>query len=277
MPIIHAIVLGLTQGFSEFLPISSSGHLVLVPWLFGWDDFKGNASVEKAFDVALHLGTLVGVVVYFWSDLCVFARDGLRMVFKRSEPATAEGRLAWLLLVSAIPAGLAGAVGESFIEDHLGQIPLIAVMLIVFGLVLLWADRRVGARAPETFSHRDAWIMGAVQALALEPGVSRSGATMTAARAVGFSRDAAARLSFLMSVPIIAGAVVYKLAKQLRDGIPGDLKGAMVAGVLTSAVSGFVAIWGTLRIVRTRSFAPFVAYRVALGVVVLVVALSGAR
>ena len=272
MPILHAIVLGLTQGLSEFLPISSSGHLLIVPWLLGWDDFKGNGALNKSFDVALHVGTLVAVVAYFGSDLVVYVRDGLRAIFQRSEPITIEGRLAWLLVASAIPGALVGAVGQSAIDEHLGQIPLVAVMLIVFGLLLGWADRLRSTRALEDFNLRDAVIIGIGQAIALQPGVSRSGATMTVGRARGLTRDAAARASFLMAIPITAGAVVYKLTKQVSEGVPSNLWWPLAIGVVTSGVSGWFAVWGTLKLVRTRSFTPFVVYRVVLGVVVLILA-----
>ncbi|MGE0880216.1 MAG: undecaprenyl-diphosphate phosphatase [Acidimicrobiia bacterium] len=271
MPIFHAIILGLTQGLSEFLPISSSGHLVLVPWLFGWNDLK-DASLAKSFDVSLHLGTLIAVIGYFRGLLFTYIRDGMKAVFNRNERATIEGRLAWLFVLSALPAAAVGAVADSWIEDNLGQIPLIAILLIVFGVVLMWADRLLGKRTIDDFNRRDALFAGAVQVLALAPGVSRSGSTITATRWLGFDRDSAARISFLMSVPITGGAVVFKMAKLVKDGIPADLKGAMVAGIITSAISGWIAVWGTIKLVRTRSFAPFVIYRVVAGVVVLVLA-----
>jgi undecaprenyl-diphosphatase len=277
MPIVHAIVLGLTQGLSEFLPISSSGHLLVVPWLFGWDDFKSNAALEKSFDVALHIGTLVAVVVYFRHDLVVYVRAGLRTIFHRREPMTHEGKIAWLLLLSTIPGVIVGGLGQSFIDDHLGQIPLIAVMLIVFGVVLYIADRQRGARVIDSFSARDAIVIGLVQACALQPGVSRSGSTMTAGRFLGFSREGAARVSFLMAVPITAGAVLYKATKQLKDGVPGGLWWPLAVGVLASAASGFLAVAGLLRLVRTRSFTPFVIYRVLAGAAILTVAATGLR
>ena len=135
MPILHAIVLGLVQGLSEFLPISSSGHLLLVPWLFGWDDFD-SADVEKAFDVALHLGTLVAAIFYFRKDLAVYVREGLRLVIRRERPTTPEGRLAWLLVLSTVPAAVVGAVLESWIDETLGTPVIIAISLIVFGLAV---------------------------------------------------------------------------------------------------------------------------------------------
>jgi undecaprenyl-diphosphatase len=264
------------QGLSEFLPISSSGHLLLVPWLFGWHDFS-SLSVEKAFDVSLHLGTLVAALLYFRRDVKTYVREGVRLVVKRERPANAEGRLAWLLVLSALPGAAVGALFEKAIDEKLGKPALIAVSLIVFGLLLAYIDRRVGERKIEQYSKRDAIIVGAAQVLALNPGTSRSGITMTASRFLGFNRDTAARVSFLMSLPITGGAVAYKGLKLLKDGVPSGLGVAMAVGVLTSAIAGWIAVWGTLKWVRTRSFAPFVVYRIALGVTVLVIVAAGWR
>ncbi len=276
MPIHEAIVLGLVQGLSEFLPISSSGHLILTRWFFGWDP-PGDESVEKAFDVALHFGTFIAVVAYFRHDLVRYAREGVRLIWNRERPIDTDGRIAWLLVVATVPAALVGAVFEGTIDDQLGTPTIIAISLIVFGLLLWWADRRIGRRDVDDFGTRDALVVGAAQALALNPGTSRSGITMTAARQIGFGRDAAARLSFLMSLPVIAGAVVLKVGKLFADGVPDGLLTPLVVGVVTSCLSGWLAVWGTLRLVRTRSFTPFVVYRVALGVLVLVVAGAGWR
>jgi undecaprenyl-diphosphatase len=270
VPILHAVVLGIVQGLSEFLPISSSGHLLLVPWLFGWHDFA-DKKVEKAFDVALHLGTLVAVVGYFWSDLVVYVRDGVRTVVRRERPTTTEGRLAWLFVLSAIPAAIVGAVLQDTIDEHLGEPWIIAVSLIVFGVLLWWADRLPGRRTVDGFATGDALKIGAAQVLALNPGTSRSGITMTAGRYVGFTRDAAARVSFLMAIPVTAGAVLLKLAKLAKDGVPHGLGGPMVIGVVTSAVFGWLAVWGMLRLIRTRSFTPFVVYRMLAGAAVLII------
>ncbi len=274
MPIFHAIVLGIVQGLTEFLPISSSGHLLLVPWLFDWNDFAGSGgkSVEKAFDVALHIGTLIAVVAYFWRDLIVYARDGLRMIFKRREPATPEGRLAWLLVLSSVPAFLIGGLFGDTIDEKLGTIPLIAVSLIVFGLLLGFADQRSKRIRPvESFTSKDALIVGAAQVLALNPGTSRSGITITANRFLTFTRDSAARISFLMAIPVTAGAIVFKMAKLVGDGIPDGLLGPMIVGIITSGLLGWVAVWGTIKYVRHHSYTPFVIYRVALGLLVLAI------
>ena len=277
MPIIHAIVLGLVQGLAEFLPISSSGHLLLVPWLFGWDDFANHPELEKAFDVSLHLGTVVAVIGYFWKDLVVYIREGTRLLWRREKPVNAEGRLAWLLVLSSVPAAAVGAVGEEYIDSKLGTPVLIAISLIVFGLLLAWADRRAGKRTIDEYTGADALKIGAAQVLALNPGTSRSGITMTAARYMGFSRDAAARASFLMAIPVTVGAVAYKMVKLLTDGIPPGFGLPMVVGIITSGISGWIAVWGTLKLIRTRSFMPFVVYRVALGVLVLLLIVTGVR
>jgi len=276
VPIIHAIVLGLVQGFTEFLPISSSGHLLLVPWIFGWNDFE-SASVEKAFDVALHIGTLFAVVGYFRHDLSTYVRAGARQLVKRERPATDNARLAWLLVLATVPAAAVGAVFSDSIDEHLGTPFIIAISLIVFGLLLAWADRRQGTRPIEDLRTRDAILVGAAQAIALNPGTSRSGITMTAARFIGFNREAAVRISFLMSIPIILGAVVFEVGGLVSDGIPEGLLVPMIVGIIASALSGLLAVWGTLTIVRTYSFMPFVIYRIGLGVAILIVLATGFR
>ena len=280
MPILHAIILGLVQGFSEFLPISSSGHLALVPWLFGWNDFAdvaNGASIEKAFDTALHLGTLVAVLFYLRTELIGYVREGIRIVVSPKRADKQMGKRAWLFVASAIPAGIAGAIGQQWITDKLGTPVLIAVSLVFFGLLLLWADRQQGTRDVDTFTRKDALLIGLAQVLALNPGTSRSGITITAARKFGFSRDAAARVSFLMSVPVIGGAVLFSLVKLIRDGIPDGLIAPMIAGIIAAGISGWVAMWGMIRILRTRNFNMFVMYRVAVGFGVLSIAASSWR
>jgi undecaprenyl-diphosphatase len=277
MSLWHAIILGITQGLTEFLPISSSGHLIIVPWLFGWNDFAGDKNLAKSFDVALHIGTLVAVVAYFRKDLVVYVRDGAKALFHRHERPTRAGRLAWLLLLSAVPGALVGAVLESTIDEHLGTIPIIAVSSIFFALLLGWSDRWPPKRHLDEYSMRDALIVGAGQALALNPGTSRSGITITTARFLSFDRDSAARISFLMAIPITAGAIVFKLGKLTADGIPPGMLGPMVVGVISAGISGWLAVWGTLKLVRTRSFMPFVIYRVAMGLLLLGLYVTGVR
>jgi undecaprenyl-diphosphatase len=265
------------QGLSEFLPISSSGHLILVPKLFGWNDLASDNSLNKSFDVALHLGTLVAALWYFRRDIGSYVVAAWHSLRTRSI-TTVDERMAWLLLLSAIPGAVAGALLENVIEDVLGDPILIGVNLIVFGLVLEWADRRGGERPADDYHGPDAGIMGVAQALALSPGVSRSGITMTAGRFLHFERAGAARLSFLMAIPITGGAVLYKgveLASQ--GGIPHGYGGAFLWGTIAAALSGFLAIAVLLKYLRTHSFLPFVIYRVGLGIVVIAVFASGLR
>jgi undecaprenyl-diphosphatase len=275
VPIYQAIILGIVQGLSEFLPISSSGHLLLVPWFAGWDEL--DASAKKSFDVALHLGTLVAVVAYFWTDVTTYVVEGTKLVLHRQKPATTEGRLAWLFVLATIPAALVGALFEDQIDNRLGTPTIIGISLIAFGLLLAWADRREGKRPVEDFRAKDALIVGAAQALALNPGTSRSGITMTAGRFIGFDRVAAVRISFVMSIPVIFGAVVFKLGGLAADGVPDGLLVPMIVGIITSGLAGWFAVWGTMTLVMTHSFMPFVVYRIALGVIVLVVVATGAR
>ena len=276
MPILHAIVLGLVQGLTEFLPVSSSGHLLLVPWIMGWNDFS-DVSVEKAFDVALHLGTLTAVAGYFRKDLAKYIQDGLRMVFQRQRPSTPEGRLAWLLVVASIPAALFGAIFGNWVDENLGKPVIIGVSLMVFALVLAWADRRTGERDFSQMSRRDAGLIGVAQVLALNPGTSRSGISISAARLLGFDRDSAVRFSFLLSIPVTAGAVLVKLTKLLNDGVPDGLALPMLIGIVTAGLSGWLAVAGLLRLIKTQTFNAFVIYRLAAGVAVVVIAASAWR
>lgn len=264
MPIVEAIVLGIVQGLSEFLPISSSGHLELTRWLFGWDALP--EELETAFDVSVHLGTLAGAVAYLWRDVIRYTTAGLGPLVRRT-PLSTDGRIFWALIVSVVPAGMTGVLLKDELEK-LDRVWLIAVMLIVFGIVLGVADRLPERRAEDDFGAKEALTMGVGQALALQPGVSRSGVTLSVGRWIGFSRDAAARLTFLMSLPVIAGAGVYALADVT---IPSEFWPPFLWGVGASAVTGWLAVWGTLKLVRTRTFRPFVIYRVIAGLSVLAI------
>ncbi|MGZ0190829.1 MAG: undecaprenyl-diphosphate phosphatase [Acidimicrobiales bacterium] len=279
MPILHAIVLGLVQGLSEFLPISSSAHLLFVPWLLGWDDFSGagGESLKQSFDVALHLGTFVAVLGYFRKDVKSYVVEGTKLVFTRTKPVTTDGRLAWLFVLATIPAAAIGAIFEDQIGTALGSPLIIALSLIGFGILLGVADRAVGTRKVEDFRMPDSLKVGMAQALALNPGTSRSGITMTAARWIGFDRDAAVRISFVMSLPVIFGAVVFKMFKMFSEGGYEELLVPMAVGIVTSCISGLVAVWGTIKLVSTRNLMPFVIYRIAVGVLMLVILAFGWR
>jgi undecaprenyl-diphosphatase len=277
VPILHAIVLGIVQGLSEFLPISSSGHLILVPELMHWTELTAHPDLNKTFDVALHLGTFLAAAVYFRRELVRYSAAGARSIRERAV-RTVDERIAWLLLLSAIPGAVAGALFEKVIEDELGEPVLIGTMMIVFGLILYAADQLPARRVFQELQRRDAALTGLAQALALSPGVSRSGVTITTGRWLGFERDAAIRISFLMSLPITAGACLYKGAKLAAgSGIAPGMGPPFVWGILTSAVMGYIAIAFLLRLVRTHTFTPIVVYRVVLGVAVIVIFGTGLR
>lgn len=264
-------MLGIVQGLTEFLPVSSSGHLQIVPWLFDWNDFEGSEELANAFDVALHMGTLVGAVAYFWSDIWRYLNAGVRSLAPTSRKTglSTDARVAWLLIVATIPAGITGVLLESVLasDDHIW---LTAVALAVFGVVLAAADRLPGDRDVDSFQLRDAVAVGVGQALALQPGVSRSGITITVARVLKFDRVNAARLSFLMSLPIIAGAGLFKyLDIGGLGGIPSDMKAAFAAGMIASAVTGFLAVWGLIKLLAKVTFDGFAIYRVVAGVAIL--------
>ena len=272
----QAIVLGITQGVTEFAPVSSSGHLIIVPWLFDWP-ILSNPDLNKTFDVALHIGTLVGALVYFRHDVARYLVAWFRSIGSRRIEST-DQRLAWALVIGTVPAVIAGVALESFVEDELGQPWLIAIMLAVFGVVLYAVDRVMSARRHlDDLGVRDGLWMGIAQALALQPGVSRSGVTMTAGRLLTFDRETAARFSFLLSLPVIAGAGLYKGVKLIGDGLPPGMAGPFVAGMIASAISGFLVIAFLLRYLRRHDFALFMWFRIAVAVLILVVIVSGAR
>jgi undecaprenyl-diphosphatase len=275
--VLQAIVLGLVQGVTEFAPVSSSGHLILVPWLFHWTFFLNNPDLNKTFDVALHLGTFVGALVYFWRDIAKYMAAWFHSIRRRSVQ-TVDERLAWFLVIGTIPGAIAGALGEDVIEKKLGQPWLIAVMLAVFGVVLWFVDRvsRTDRELPD-LRLKGALFIGLAQAVALQPGVSRSGVTITAGRGIGLDRPSAARFSFLLSLPIIAGAGLFKGAKLLKDGLPPGTAVPFGWGMLAAAISGFLVIWGLLAYVRKHDFTPFVIYRLAAAGLVLGLIASGVR
>jgi undecaprenyl-diphosphatase len=276
LTILQAIVLGITQGVTEFAPISSSGHLILVPWLFDWP-IVTDPNLNKTFDVALHIGTLAGALVYFRHDVMRYAAAWSRSVAARRIGSSDE-RLAWALVVGTIPAVIVGATLEGFIQDELGQPWLIAVMLVVFGVVLYVVDRIASSRRRlDELGVRHGLLLGIAQALALQPGVSRSGVTMTAARVLAFDRETAARFSFLLSLPVIAGAAIYAGLDLAGDGIPAGMAGPFAAGIAASAVSGFLVIAFLLRYLRVHDFALFLWFRIAVAALVLGVIASGAR
>lgn len=260
MSLFHAIVLGIVQGLGEFLPVSSSAHLALVPWLLHWDD------PGLAFDVALHVGTLIAVLWYFRDQWIALVKAALGQ-------GTAEDRRRMgFLIIATIPGAIAGLALEKYADTAFRDPRLIALVLIVMGIVLWLVDKAADSdRALPSMRWRDALLIGLAQMFAIIPGVSRSGSTITAGRALRFTREDAAVFSFLMSMPIIAAAALLKLPHVLRtEGVSAPL----VAGVLASAVSGWLAISVLLRFVVRRSYGVFAVYRIVVGVIVLAIAFA---
>lgn len=267
MPVLQALVLGLVQGLSEFLPVSSSAHLTLTPWFFGWRD------PGLAFDVALHVGTLIALFWYFRSEWIALGRALINIVRQGGARTPAEAR-ALFLVVATIPVGVAGFAFEDAAETRFRVPLLIAGTLAIVGVALWLADRVAPKqRALNDMRWRDALLIGFAQALAIVPGVSRSGATITSARLLGFDRRSAAVFSFLLSMPAIAGAAVLKAPDALREA--ADITPVLV-GVLAAAVSSWLAIDLLLRFVVRHGYGAFALYRVLLAVTVVLVAMMRA-
>ena len=270
MPFYQVVVLALVQGITEFLPISSTAHLALVPWIFGWKD------PGLSFDIALHLGTLVAVAAYF-------ARTWIRVFFlafgRRVLPVSgndpdrdlyANPRLFWFLVAATIPAAVAGLVLQKYAETTLRSPLVIAGMMIGVGILIWWAERR--GPFPKDLGRltmADALAIGFAQALAVVPGTSRSGITMAAALVRGVDRPAAARFSFLLSTPIIAGASLKAAYDLVRAGIPSEMIAPFAAGIVISGITGYVVIAWLIRYLQTATFRFFVWYRIICGVIIL--------
>jgi undecaprenyl-diphosphatase len=277
LPDWQALVLGLVQGATELLPISSSGHLILVPWLGDWQYLKEHDAFNQTFDVALHLGTLVAVVGYFWRDIVVLVKAWFRTLGTR-RIETGEERIAWFVFVATIPAAAIGLLGEDAIASHLGEPWQIAVALAVGALVLWYADRQPQRRSMGDLGLKAAVGMGFAQSLALWPGVSRSGITISAGRLLQLDRDSAARFSFLLLVPTVLGAVLLKGVKDVLLGdLPAGWKGPFIVGTLAAAGSGLIVISALLGYVRRHDYSIFVWYRLIAAAIVLLLIATGAR
>jgi undecaprenyl-diphosphatase len=269
MPLLHAIVLGIIQGLTEFLPISSSAHLIIIPWILNWDD--GGLT----FDVALHAGTLVAVVLFFLRDWIQILAQGFGISVGR-DPALQKNRsLLWLLAAGTIPGGIAGFLFEKQAEAAFRSPYIIATASIVMGLVMWLADAT--GRKQKDISHvsiADSLIIGFGQALAIIPGVSRSGITISAGLLRNFDRQSAARFSFLLSTPIIAGACAKKFwdLHKHEGGLPMDMHTAFIAGIIASAITGCITIAFFLNFLRRRSLGTFVWYRIFFGIIVAALA-----
>lgn len=260
MTVLQALVMGLVQGLSEFLPISSSAHLMLAPWFFGWE------SGGLAFDVALHVGTLVAVAWYFRRDWGLLLQAGIRIAGRRRVETDEEWRVVYLI-IATIPAAIAGVLIEDIAETTFRSPRLVVITLVLMGLILWLSDRK--SPQDRQLGHmrwRDALLVGIAQALALVPGVSRSGATITGGRLLGFDRQSAAVFSFLMSFPVTAAAAALKVPDALRSS---ESLLPLVVGVAAAAASSWLAISVLLRYVARHSYGIFALYRVLLGAVIL--------
>ena len=254
----QAIILGLFQGLGEFLPISSSAHLVLVPWLFHWED------PGITFDIALHIGTLIAVIIYFWKDWLRLVTQGF------AGPRSSDGRLFWYLVIATVPGAIVGYALEKKAETIFRTPLLIAVALIVMGAILYWAESKSAKKDDlNNVTLRTSFLIGLSQALAIIPGVSRSGITMTTGLFSGLSREAAARFSFLLSTPIILGAAIIKVPHLVRH--PDVIDANFLIGMVVACITGIACIRFLLRYIQTKTFLPFVWYRFALGALVIII------
>jgi undecaprenyl-diphosphatase len=264
MPLYQAVVLAVVQGLAEFLPISSTAHLALFPWLLHWDD------PGLTFDIALHAGTLVAVLLYFWRMWFEMVTAAAGVANPADPKVRQNRRMFWHLVAGTIPAGVAGWLFEHAAEQQLRQPVIISAALILVGL-LMWVGERFARHtlALEQLRLRDSLVVGAAQALAVIPGVSRSGITMTAGLFRGMSRETAARFSFLLSTPIIAGAALKKLLEIRHTGLPAEMRLPFAVGVVVAGLVGYLVIAALIRYLERRTFKIFIVYRVALGVLVL--------
>ena len=272
--VLQALVLGIVQGLTEFLPISSSGHLILVPALLGWDDpFLDSLT----FSVMLHLGTLGALLVYFWREWVRLVPAGLATIRDRSFAGDPDRRLAWLIVATMLPAIVVGVLFDDFIEANVRTAGTVAILLLI-GAAILWVCDHLGRtdRRIADLTFPQAFGIGVAQAAALFPGVSRSGISISAGRLFGLERPDAAKFSFLMAAPIIAGAGAWEILKLVRDGSDVAIQaGPLIVGMIAAFVSGLLAIAFLLRWLASHPLDIFVWYRVALAAVVIVALLTG--
>jgi undecaprenyl-diphosphatase len=269
MPIWQAVILGTIQGLTEFLPVSSSAHLAVMPYLFGWKD----QGIE--FDIAVHFGTLLAVLGYFFRDWMQVIAQGFGLKWGGSDPAIAGNpKLLWLLVGATIPAGVIGLLFEKQAEAAGNNLYMVGTLSIVMGLVMLWAERAGRqTRGLDNVTASDALTIGAAQALAVMPGVSRSGVTISTGMFRNLNRYAAARFSFLLSTPVIGGAAAKNFYDMYKHGLAEDQRAAFAVGVVVSAVVGALTIRYFMDFLRTRTLGLFVTYRVLFGIMVIALAI----
>lgn len=265
MTILQSIILGILQGATELLPISSSAHLFLVPWIFNWQ-------IPESFDVALHFGTLLAIGIFFFKDWIKLIIGGYKKIVHKE--TTTEGRLFWYIVIATIPGGIIGFILDKYAEEILTEPLIIAIALIVMGTVLYLIDKNSKKETEyEGLSFKQTFIIGISQALAFIPGVSRSGITMTTGRALGIKREAVAKYSFMLSAPIVLAATVFKLKDFIEYFIVADLMGiiAFILGVLVSFIVGILVIKFLLDYLKKGSFKIFAIYRVVIGLLVIAI------
>ena len=259
MEIFHALVLGIVQGLTELLPISSSAHLFLIPWIFNWE-------IPEYFDVALHFGTLLAIGIFFFKDWIELIKGGYKKVVKKED--STEGRMFWYIVIATIPGGAIGFILDHFAEDLLTNQFIIAIALIIMGIILYIVDKNSKSEVEyKNMNFKQTFIIGLSQALAFIPGVSRSGVTMTTARAMGIKRESAAKYSFMLSAPIVLAATAYKF-KDFVFNLP------FIVGVLSSFIVGIIVIKFLLNYLQKGSFKGFALYRIAIGILVLIIAVT---
>lgn len=263
MEIYQAIILGVVQGLTELLPISSSAHLNLIPTIFNW-------SVPESFDVALHFGTLLAIGIFFFKDWLGLIDGGFKKVFKKED--STEGRMFWYIVAATIPGGIIGFILDKYAEDFLTKPLIIAIALIVMGIILYLVDKNAKSETDyENMTFKQTFLIGLSQALAFIPGVSRSGITMTTGRAMGVKRESTAKYSFMLSAPIVLAATVFKLGDFIDYFAVASTTGiiAFVLGVLVSFIVGIIVIKFLLNYLKKGSFKIFAVYRVVVGLLVI--------
>lgn len=265
MTIIQSIILGIVQGLTELLPISSSAHLFLIPWIFNW-------SIPESFDVALHFGTLLAIGIFFFKDWIALIKGGYNMAIKKEK--STEGRMFWYIVIATIPGGIIGFVLDKYAESILTQPLIIAIALIIMGIILYVIDKNAKKETDyENLSFKQTFIIGLSQSLAFIPGVSRSGVTMTTGRALGIKREAVAKYSFMLSAPIVLAATVFKLKDFIEYFLVANSVGiiAFILGVLLSFIVGIFVIKFLLEYLKKGSFKIFAIYRVIVGVIIIAI------
>lgn len=271
MELVQAAILGLVQGLSEFLPISSSGHLIIVPYLLHWQDFQNNL----LFDIALHLGTTLALLTFFWKDWWRIGMAFLNQILSTERRILKDknSKMFLVLVVGSIPAGFFGLAFQEFVEKEVRQPWLVGVMLILFAVLLKYASKKSKqTRSQDQIHFRDGLVVGLWQALSLIPGVSRSGSTITGALFQGFDKETAVRFSFLLATPAIVGVGIIKLKDLVQVGLNGQA-GVFLVGFLVSTISGYLVIKFLLNYIKNHDFDLFVKYRIVVGAVVIILSL----